>query len=132
MVNDKFIKFFTPLNDGLSCFHAEVKANTSLVKSKTKTPKTPQILSSPKMIASGFLLGEETCIKWRWPYVLMEALQPSPDENEMNLDENPLVESGDYMPDNSEDYGTLLRPILQTLHRKSTNLALRIGTQDLH
>lgn len=72
------------------------------------------------MIASGFLLGEETSTKWRWPYVLMEALQASPGEDEMDLDENPLVESGDYMPDNSEDYDILLRPVLQTLHRKST------------
>ncbi|KAG0027660.1 hypothetical protein BGZ82_008825 [Podila clonocystis] len=119
LVKDKFIKFFTPLNDGLACFHAEVNANTSLVQAKTKKSKrkTPQILSSPKMIASGFLLDEETSSKWRWPYVLMEALQASRDESEMDLEENPLVESGDYMPDNSEDYGTLLRPIFQTLHQ---------------
>lgn len=76
------------------------------------------------MIASGFLLDKETSTKWRWPYVLMEALHVFPDENDMDFDLNPLVESGDYMPDNSEDYGTLLRPILKTLHRRSTDLVI--------
>ncbi|KAF9381165.1 hypothetical protein CPB97_007912 [Podila verticillata] len=125
---DKFVKFFTPLNDGLACFHAEVKANASLAQSEAKTRKLKKsTLSSPKMVASGFLLDEETSTKWRWPYVLMEALHIFPDENDIDFDLNPLVESGDYMPDNSEDYGTLLRPILKTLHRYHSSPLIHQG-----
>ncbi|KAG0340750.1 hypothetical protein BG004_006288 [Podila humilis] len=116
LVKDKFIKFFTPLHDGLACFHAEVRANTCILNCK-KTSAAPGALSNPRMIASGFLHEESTSVKWRWPFVVMDALKLSlSPEGDMMSDETQLVECGDYMPDNSDEYGTLLKPILQTLH----------------
>ncbi|KAF9357587.1 hypothetical protein BGX34_009296 [Mortierella sp. NVP85] len=65
--------FFTPFQDGYSCFLSEVQTNLTLMATSEKRIHG-DILSFPKMLGHGYLLDtdEKEPSKWRWPYIVTE------------------------------------------------------------
>ncbi|KAF9924015.1 hypothetical protein FBU30_005945 [Linnemannia zychae] len=90
LTENAFVKFFTPYQDGLSCYHSEVAANQILIDNSQNSTHEP-VLSSPKMLGYGYWSeskeaeGEE--LEWQWPYIITDTVSAMP-----------LLEAVDFLP----------------------------------
>ncbi|GJJ69602.1 histone arginine demethylase JMJD6 [Entomortierella parvispora] len=104
-----FIKFFTPMHEGLESYKAEVVSNEIILHSSIAS--TDPILLSPKVLGYGYLLDEKDALEqWRWPFIVTEIARSSKNES---LE---IVPAEDYLPLDESGYRNLLEPLMRTLH----------------
>ncbi|KAG0294160.1 hypothetical protein BGZ96_001678 [Linnemannia gamsii] len=113
LVEDVFVKFFTPYKDGLPSYFSEVAANQLLMDNnpsslgKRNREGISPTLSSPRMLGHGYFSkssespwpiagegegGGEAVVQWRRPYIIIEAV------SDMSLSEGL-----DYLPKQQVD-----------------------------
>ncbi|KAG0056455.1 hypothetical protein BGZ83_004962 [Gryganskiella cystojenkinii] len=117
-----FVKFFTPMHDGLLSYEAEVRSNELLLKALERAD--PWIMTSPKILGYGKFLEttpEESTV-WAWPYIITETARS---------DENELVGAEDFIPQDVSGYKSVLSPLLETLEFYHV-LALPSSIDDIH
>ncbi|KAG0217223.1 hypothetical protein BGX33_011101 [Mortierella sp. NVP41] len=101
LTEDAFVKFFTPYQDGQSCFLSEVEANQLLVDAAGSNNGHEHVMSSPKMLGYGYWLESDN--DWRWPYIVTE-----------NAPDMPLFDALDFLPEQQVD-AAFLMPLMDAL-----------------